>query len=122
MRPPADLAPVFDSARVFVAPSPAANGLPLNIFDAAAHGVPVVLAPPLARQLGWTHGREALVASSAEDFAAACVALHRDQLLWEGLRAGALARVGAECDRSRFDAVIRDLVAQAVATPSACRR
>lgn len=107
--------PPFERARVFVALQ-MAGGLPLNIYDAAAHGVPAVLVPALARRTGWSHGGEVLVAESAEEFAAACIELNRDQLLWEGMSASARLRVSQECDRTRFDAVIREVLAQAVST------
>lgn len=117
MRAFADFDAAFEKARVYVAPLHAAIGLPLNIYDAAARGVPAVVTPALARQLGWVHGREILVAQSREEFVAACISLYRDQLLWEGLRANALVRVAQDCGRSRFDAIIRDLVARAAAAP-----
>jgi glycosyltransferase involved in cell wall biosynthesis len=108
-----DLAAAFAGARVFVAPSRDAVAAPLKVYDAAAHGLPAVVTPILARRLGWRHGREVLVARSADAFAAACLEAHGDQVLWEGLRADALARVAADCDPRRFDAIVRDLVTQA---------
>ena len=59
----------------------------------------------------------AIVADSADEFAAACVLLHGDQLLWEGLRANALARVTEDCGRGRFDAIVRNLVSQVSRPP-----
>jgi len=104
----------FDRARVLVAPREAGDVLPINAFAAAAHGLPAVLTPAQARRIGWNHGREVLVADTAEEFAAACAALYTDQLLWEGLRAGARSWVDAACGRGRFDAMIREVVMQAV--------
>jgi hypothetical protein len=77
--------------------------------------VPCVLTPAQARRLGWVHGRDILVAETAAEFAAACIELHASQLLWEGLCANARARLAEECARSRFDAVIRQIVAEAAA-------
>jgi glycosyltransferase involved in cell wall biosynthesis len=106
----------FERSRVFVVPPPAAGALPLNLYDAAALGVPAVLAPAQARRVGWAHGAGALVAESADEFAAACIALYRDQLLWEGLLADARGRLAAVCDRARFDAMIGTVLLQAVST------
>ena len=60
--PLADLTQVYSGARVFVAPTRFASGIPIKVYDAAAHGVPVVLTPLLAEQLGWRDEEEALVA------------------------------------------------------------
>ena len=40
--PVADLTPVYDSHRIFVAPTRFAAGLPHKVHEAAAHGLPVV--------------------------------------------------------------------------------
>src|SRR5262249_36439438 len=115
LAPGTDPGPAFDRARVFLAPREAGDALPINVFDAVAHGVPVVLSHAMARRIGWRHGRETLVADSAEELATACTTLYPNQLLWEGLRAGAYEYVEAACGRQRFDAMISDVIAQAVA-------
>jgi glycosyltransferase involved in cell wall biosynthesis len=105
-----DLAEVYDRARVFVAPTRFAAGIPLKVYDAAANGIPIVLTPLLASQLGWTHDHEALVAESPQAFADACCTLHEDALLWERLRANAMARVAEDCSVERFDHTLTSLV------------
>ncbi len=102
----ADLVPVYDQARIFVAPSRYAAGIPLKVLDAAAHGVPVVCTSLLARQLGWHDGQELLVADTPEDFARHCARLYRDRTLWEALRRGALARVERDCSPAAFAAAL----------------
>ena len=97
-----DLNPFYNKARVFIAPTRFAAGIPIKVLDAAAHGVPVVATPLLARQLGWKDGVELLVAGSASEFAAKCVALHEDPELWEKIRDGALAAVQRDCSAERF--------------------
>jgi O-antigen biosynthesis protein len=106
-----DIARLYARARVFVAPTRFAAGIPLKVYDAAAHGLPAVVTPLLAHLLDWTHEQEILVAESPEDFAAACLRLHQDHSLWERLRANALARVAGDCDVARFDRTVADLVA-----------
>jgi hypothetical protein len=115
----ASLAPLFDAARVFVAPMLRGAGLPLKAYQAAAHGVPIVATPLVARLLGWEDGRDLLVASDPEAFARACSELGRNAELWTRLRANALARVDAECRRETFDAGLSDALAAASGTPVA---
>ncbi len=112
--PIADITPLYERARVFVAPTRFASGIPLKVHEAAAHGVPVVLTPLLARQLGWMHEQDVLVAESAEDFAAACLRLYGDQALWERIRAAALRRVAADCDPRHFKRTVAQLVSDVV--------
>jgi GT2 family glycosyltransferase len=97
-----DVTPLFAQARVFVAPTRYAAGIPLKIQEAAAFGVPVVCTPLLAEQLGWCHDVELLVASDAQSFAACCRDLHEDAALWTRIRLAALARVQRDCAPEAF--------------------
>ena len=97
-----DLTDVYGRARVFIAPTRFAAGIPLKIYGAAAAGVPVVATSLLASQLGWRRGTELCVADTAEEFARACAELHSDKALWQRLREAAFARVSDECSEERF--------------------
>jgi glycosyltransferase involved in cell wall biosynthesis len=88
-----DLTPFYDEARVFVAPTRFAAGIPLKVVEAAAHGVPVVCTSLVARQLGWELGAELLVADTPSEFAVAVTSLFADRELWRRLRDAALARI-----------------------------
>ena len=60
-------------------------------------------------QLGWELD-EMLSADSAEAIAEACIEAYTDEALWEGLRAGALARVKRDYSRQGIlDALERAL-------------
>lgn len=85
-----DLATVYDGARVFIAPNRFAAGQPQKVLEAAANGVPCIITPLLAKQLGWTHEREALVADGAQAWADAVRRLYGDADLWANLRERAL--------------------------------
>jgi glycosyltransferase involved in cell wall biosynthesis len=100
----ADLTPLYDSHRVFIAPARFAAGIPYKVHEAAAFGLPVVATTLLARQLGWSDG-ESIGAADVSDpagFAARVVALHRDVNLWSRVREHALARVATELDPGDF--------------------
>ena len=104
--PVANLAELFDRARVFVAPTRYGAGIPLKVVDAARHGVPVVGTTLIAAQLGWRDGHELLVADTPDAMAEACVALYQDERLWERLRSGSLAAVRRDFDPAAFDAAV----------------
>ena len=91
-----DLASWYDRARVFVAPSRIAAGIPLKVLEAAANGIPAVVTPPLAAQLGWTPGEELLVGETPDAIAEAVLRLYSGESLWSGLQSRALARVSGE--------------------------
>ncbi len=103
-----DLSPLYDRARVFLAPTRFGAGIPLKVQDAAARGVPVVCTSLLARQLDWRDGVHLLVADDVEEIAARCCALHEDEGLWTRIRQGALARVRDECSPDRFRATLAE--------------
>jgi GT2 family glycosyltransferase len=97
-----DLGPLYDEARVFVAPTRFASGIPIKVLHAAAHGLPVVATSRLARQLEWHDGEELVVADSSGECEAACAALYQDAALWARVRAGALARVSESYSSHAF--------------------
>src|SRR5207253_7021477 len=80
-----DLVPLYNRARVFIAPTRFSAGVPLKVYEAAAHGLPVVATDLLARQLGWEPGEDLLAApaSDPDAFASACARLHDDADLWQ---------------------------------------
>jgi len=98
-----DLVPLYDQARVFVAPTRFAAGIPHKVHEAAAHGLPAAVTPLLAAQLGWRSGYELLQGDTASAFAAACARLYADGALWQKLRTAALQRVAEDCDPIRFE-------------------
>ncbi|MCL4507885.1 MAG: glycosyltransferase [Chloroflexi bacterium] len=105
-----DLIPYYNQARIFVAPTRFAAGLPMKVHQAAAHGIPIVCTSLLASEVGWQHEVEVLVGDDAATFAAQCVRLHAEQALWETLRSSALRRVERECSPESFRAVVKSVL------------
>jgi GT2 family glycosyltransferase len=103
-----DLTDLYDSARVFVAPTRYAAGIPHKVHEAAARGIPIVATPLLASQLGWKHGEAFLVGEGADDFAEKCIALYNAEPLWTKLRQAGLARIQEECSADHFEASVMD--------------
>lgn len=81
-----DLEPCYDRARVFVAPTRFAAGVPAKVIEAACNGLPVVATPLLVRQLGWRAGHEILAAGDAAGFAHAVLSLYENEARWLALR------------------------------------
>ena len=101
---------LYLQARVFIAPTRYAGGIPHKVHEAAAHGLPVVTTPLLAAQLGWTH-RELEVANDAQSFADACIKIYTDSQRWTQMRSAALDRVTIECSTEAFERAVSRIVA-----------
>lgn len=113
-----DLSTLYASARVFIAPTRFAAGIPIKIQEAAARGVPVVGRSLLARQLGWQDERDLLVGDTPQAFATACARLYRDAALWHRVRNAALDRVAIDCDPAKFASEISRIVGSSPRVPA----
>lgn len=100
----ADLAPLYDSARLFIAPTRYAAGIPYKLHEAAAHGLPAVASDILCRQLGWQDGHEILQARTGDevDFLRVIANAYGNPALWARLRYNLLARITTENDRGTY--------------------
>ena len=113
-----NLMPLYDRARIFIAPTRYAAGIPLKIYEAAAHGLPVVTTSLPAAQLGWQDEVDLLSADGPEAFAEACVELYRNAEMWHRIRSHALDRVQRECSVETFSAKLRQIISEtALAKP-----
>lgn len=103
--PVADLTPLYDSHRVFVAPTRYAAGLPHKIHEAASFGIPVVATELLRAQLDWRDGQDLLVADATDPagFARHVLTLYRSETMWRRVRGGAAERIRAECGRDVYE-------------------
>jgi glycosyltransferase involved in cell wall biosynthesis len=110
--------PYLDAARVFLAPTRFAAGIPHKVHEAVARGLPCVVTPILADQVGWADGAGFLVRDwrDPKPFAEALVALHEDAALWDAVREEGSRHIAEDCDADSFAAAIRALCeAQVVA-------
>lgn len=109
-----DVTPLYNAARLFIAPSRFAAGTPYKIYEAASYGLPCVATSLLAAQLGW--GEAELLAEPADDpvaLARAIGRLYRDEALWLSLRAAALQRIETGHRMEDFAATVAQVLAQA---------
>jgi glycosyltransferase involved in cell wall biosynthesis len=105
-----DLGATYNNARLFVAPTRFSAGIPLKVYEAAAHGLPVVCTSLLAKQLEWSDEIELLVADTPEEFASQCLRLYQDEVLWIRIRAHALARVQKDCAPGVFYNTLKTVI------------
>ena len=106
-----DLTPLYAEARVFVAPTRYAAGIPHKIHEAAARGLPVVATSLLAAQLGWTD-QELGIGDSPEEFASRCIEVYSTPEKWSSLRAAAHKRTVSECSIETFERKVYDILAE----------
>jgi len=78
-----DLAPVYGSARVVVAPLRYGAGIKGKVAEAMLHGVPCVTTPVGAEGMSAEAGRDLLVCDSPRDMADQIVRLLDEDALWE---------------------------------------
>jgi glycosyltransferase involved in cell wall biosynthesis len=109
----ADLVPLYNGNRVFVAPTRFAAGAPYKVFEAASRGLPVVATELLRRQLGWAAGQEILSGGvdDAAGFAAAVLELYRNETAWRTVRDGALSRLEQENGPAGFAEAVAGVLA-----------
>jgi glycosyltransferase involved in cell wall biosynthesis len=105
-----DVAPLFARSRVFVAPIRFGAGVKGKVGEALAHAIPLVTSTVGAEGMSLRDGEEALIADTAEEFAAAVVRLYRDEELWHRLAANAHAHVERHFSPRVVGRIINDSV------------
>ena len=105
-----DLTPFYDRARLFVAPTRYAAGIPHKVHEAVAYGLPIVTTSLIAKQLGWKNETELLVGDDRINFAQQCVKLYQDSALWNKLRKNAMKRVETECSPEFFSDTLKSIL------------
>ncbi len=107
---PERLADVYRHARLMIAPTRFAAGIPMKVHDAASYGVPVVMSDLLADQLGWRQHGAGVNVEAPEDFARAVTEMALDRELWSKTQALQLRLVAADCDPAIFAGNVAKIV------------
>ena len=110
-----DLTELYDSARIFVAPTRYGAGIPHKVHEAAARGLPVVATPLLAAQLGWRDGSPFAVGADSEEFARKCIELHTNERMWTMMREAGVERIRTECSTEIFKNRLKQILEQSKA-------
>ena len=87
----ADVAEVYDTCRVFVAPLRSGAGIKGKVIGALAAGLPTVLSPVAAEGTGVAHEREAVVAETVQEWVEGICALYSDEKRWVAMSESATA-------------------------------
>jgi glycosyltransferase involved in cell wall biosynthesis len=113
----------FNGCRLSVAPLRFGAGVKGKVGRSLGYGCPVVLSPVAAEGIGITDGKNALVASSAGEFADAVARLYLDEPLWTRLsREGQQffnAHFSYEVGKKRLASIMQALQPGAAGTSSA---
>ncbi|MDD2725285.1 MAG: glycosyltransferase [Methylovulum sp.] len=80
-----NVADIYDTCRVFVAPLLTGAGIKGKVIDALAHGTPSVLTPIAAEGTPLRHELEVMIAETAQEWADAVTVLYTDQTVWENM-------------------------------------
>lgn len=109
-----DVDPLFESARVFVAPLRHGAGMKGKVGHALSFGLPVVTTSIGAEGIGLVSGETALISDDPDEFANMIAQLYADESLWTRLSSS-----GRELIASRFsEGVVKEkLMALVEATP-----
>jgi GT2 family glycosyltransferase len=93
---------LYESSRLFVAPTRFAAGIPLKAYHAASHGLPMVTTSLIASQINWKNDREVLIADDALSFAKQCIRLYYDSELWNSLSMASMKKTEHDCSKEKF--------------------
>jgi O-antigen biosynthesis protein len=88
-----DLLPVFERARVCVAPIRYGAGIKGKVIHALAHGVPGVVTPVAAEGMRLADGRQVFIADDLGSFSQRVLQLFADDALWTNMRREGIAFV-----------------------------
>jgi glycosyltransferase involved in cell wall biosynthesis len=112
---PQDVGHLYEAARVVIAPTRYSAGPAPELYQAAAHGVPLVVSSMTGRQLGWRNETECLTADDTYTFAEHCYRLFTDKEEWERIRSNAYARVRQDFSEHTFGHSINVVIASVIA-------
>ncbi len=107
-----DLDEYFNQCRLSVAPLRYGAGVKGKINSSLSYGVPVVATPIACEGMALTHEREALIADTAQEFAACVVRLYTDQKLWGGISKRGLEHENKFFSRSAAKNSLKHIISQ----------
>jgi glycosyltransferase involved in cell wall biosynthesis len=107
---PVDMKDVFVRARIMIAPTRFAAGVPIKVYDAASYGVPVVVTQLLAGQLGWDDADIVVSPPDPQLMATAIVKLALDKVAWKEAQTAQVRLVERDCNPAAFCISVRRII------------
>ena len=108
----ADIAPCFESTRLFVAPLLHGAGMKGKVGQALSYGLPVVTTPVGAEGIGLSDDENVLIANDPEQFAAQILRAYRDPDLWSRLSSAGRAHIDRRFSSEAVKHSVLELFAQ----------
>jgi O-antigen biosynthesis protein len=108
-----DLTPYYNQCRLFVVPTRYSAGIPIKLLEAAAHGLPAVVTPLTADQVGWREDYDLLIGRDPLDFSKKVIDLYSDEEIFNTLRKNSLERIRKEYGPERFRKKIEIIISSA---------
>ena len=105
-----DVAPFWQTRRVFVAPLRYGAGVKGKIGEALAHGLPVVTTTVGAEGMGLAHKESAMIVDDAQAFAAAIIQLYTQCELWQRLADHGYEHIARHFTPARIAPVIEESI------------
>jgi glycosyltransferase involved in cell wall biosynthesis len=105
-----DVAPLFNEARIAIAPLRYGAGVKGKVNLAMQFGVPVVATSCSVEGMNLSIGKDVLVGDDAAAFADAIVQLNGDERLWSKLRAGGLENITRWFSRDHARHVLKQVL------------
>ena len=105
-----DLRVYYERSRIFVVPTRFSAGIPLKLLEAMSHGIPSVVTPLVASQLGLSEGEGVLIGKDDADFAEKTIKVYQNESLWYELQKMALEYVRKNCDPEKMKRVLNDIL------------
>jgi glycosyltransferase involved in cell wall biosynthesis len=109
-----ETAPYLRAATVSVAPLRFGAGMKGKIGEAMSHGLPVITTTVGAEGMGFTHGREILIADSGLDFAKAMLDLHGAPDYRDELRRAGRSFISDRYGKSAVASVVQTMLERAI--------
>ena len=99
----------FDKCRVFVVPTRYSAGIPLKLQECLSFGLPAVVTPITANQLGIDEN-VVLIGNTADDFANKIIQCYTDENRWKSLRENGLKYIENECSPTAYKNNLNDII------------
>jgi GT2 family glycosyltransferase/glycosyltransferase involved in cell wall biosynthesis len=103
----------YHQCRLFVVPHQYAGGIPLKLLEAMGQGIPAVVSPVVAEQLGFKEEKEVLIAAAPDDFIQKISTAYTDETLWGDLQKNAWAYIERNCEPASLKTKLRELIEMA---------